>query len=107
MNYQKLDASMLLLLNNAEPDEGSDDPGPRSVADPTERCLPVFVQLAETLQPEALETLKAMGIGDVSDRRRTYTATLSRQDLEQLSEQPWVRGIKAAQQLKPIQSPTP
>jgi hypothetical protein len=85
MNYQKLDASLVLALEE--------------VAEPDLANLVVFIYTVPNLDAAATTVLANLGVSCVSSGQDIFTATLSLEEIAQLSDQPWVKLIKRSQQL--------
>jgi hypothetical protein len=86
MDYHKLDTALTMKLNEIE--------------DPQQQSLKVFIHTntaADTV--EASDTLKDLGVPDVTPGKDVFTADLSPNAISQLSEQPWVQYIKLSQNL--------
>ncbi|HIK05549.1 MAG TPA: hypothetical protein IGS40_12695 [Trichormus sp. M33_DOE_039] len=86
MNYQKLDASLVLALNE--------------VLEPDLVSLVVFVYTEQPLSNVAAAVLRNLGVGGVSSEKDVFTATLSLAQIAHLSDQPWVKLIKRSQHLR-------
>ncbi|MGW6982165.1 hypothetical protein ACWGE1_22465 [Streptomyces sp. NPDC054932] len=89
MDYRKLDASLAMAI---------DAPG-RS---PQARDLLVLVRLTEPPSPDRLEQLGNRGVDSAVGGGTVLTGTLSREDVEALSDQPWVHSLT----LSATRSPT-
>lgn len=85
MNYQKLDASLVLALDE--------------VLDPNLVSLVVFIYTETNLNSTAIAMLENLGVSSVSSEQDSFTATLSPDQIAQLSDQPWVRLIRRSQKL--------
>jgi hypothetical protein len=85
MNYQKLDASLVLALDE--------------VLDPNLVSLVVFIYTENNLDSTATAVLENLGVSDVRSEKEVFTATLSPDQIAQLSDQPWVRLIRRSQKL--------
>jgi hypothetical protein len=88
MNYQKLDASLAMALND--------------VSNQQEASLVVFIHTKATPNAEAIAVLQRMGVSNISSDSDVFTATLSPNAISQLSEQPWVQYIKLSQKLRSV-----
>ncbi len=88
MNYQKLDAALAMVLNNAQTQQA--------------QGLEVFIHTESALEPTATTVLENLGINDVSSDKDIFTARLSPTAISQLSEQPWVKSLKLSQNLRLI-----
>lgn len=91
MDYTKLDAGLALALDA--------DPGS------TGRDLEVFIHLTAPPDATARDCLVSMGVGDTGSGRTILTAMLSARDVAALSDQPWVRQIRLARPLRPLDGP--
>ncbi|UKO96203.1 hypothetical protein [Nostoc sp. UHCC 0870] len=85
MNYQKLDASLVLALDE--------------VLDPNLVSLVVFIYTENNLDSTATAVLENLGVSDVRSEKDVFTATLSPDQIAQLSDLPWVRLIRRSQKL--------
>ncbi len=85
MNYQKLDAALVIALNEVERlDECS---------------LVVFIHTDPVPDDAATVFLESLGVSNVRSGRNVFTATLSANGISQLSQQPWVKYLKLSQKL--------
>ncbi|WP_096626115.1 hypothetical protein [Calothrix sp. NIES-3974] len=91
MNYQKLDPSLLMALNQVE--------------EPNLPQLVVFIHTQQPLEASALDMLANLGISDNTSQKDVFTATLSTVSLSQLTEQSWVKYVKLSQKLHLRNSP--
>ena len=87
MNYQKLDTALAIALND--------------VHNPEEPSLTVFIHTQSAPDEAATALLKSFGV-NVASGRDMFSATLSANAISQLSEQSWVKYIKLAQTLRPL-----
>jgi hypothetical protein len=88
MNYRKMAPQLASALRDA----GSKLPS----------NLTVFVQTTAAPTAEQAETLRSMGV-QVSDEDRTiFTADFLSENISQLTELPWIKLIRASQQLRPL-----
>ncbi len=85
MNYQKLDASLAMALNNAQ--------------NPEEPSLQVFIHTEPVSDSAETAVLENLGVNGVTSGKDVFTATLSPNAISQLSEQPWVQSVKLSQKL--------
>ncbi|MEA5564076.1 hypothetical protein [Anabaena sp. UHCC 0399] len=85
MNYQKLDASLVLALDE--------------VLDPELASLVVFIYTETNLDSTAIAVLENLGVSGISSEQDLFTTTLSPDQIAQLSDQPWVRLIRRSQKL--------
>jgi hypothetical protein len=85
MDYRKLDGALAAML---------DDRANR------ER-LSVFVRTQSQLPPEATSRLKEYGI-DAGDGMTVLSGDLSPEQVDALSEQPWVTSIRLARIARPL-----
>jgi hypothetical protein len=83
MDYDKLDAALALTLERAE--------------DPDQR-FPVFVQAK---QPGATVPADLVGRFGTAAVGRVHTAMLTRDDIDRLSEEPWVESLQLSPQRRP------
>ncbi|MFJ8162323.1 hypothetical protein ACIRBY_15520 [Streptomyces sp. NPDC096136] len=89
MDYRKLDAALGRAV-------GAGD------ADPAARDLLVLVRLTEPPSQAQLEQLRRAGVNGTAGGRTVLTGTLSRRDVETLSEQPWVRSLSLSGSRRPL-----
>lgn len=94
MNYQKLDPSLSMAVNEVEEMKSVN-----STQLSTQPRVVVFIHTQSPLDSSALDTLAAIGISDATEARDVYTATLDIDSLSQLSEYDWVKTIKLSQKL--------
>jgi hypothetical protein len=87
MNPGKLDAALAMMLESKE-----QEPNPR---------LSVFVRTEIGLPAVARSTLKALGI-EIAENASVFSADLSKQQVSELSEQPWVKLIRLARATRPF-----
>ncbi|AFY49658.1 hypothetical protein Nos7524_3884 [Nostoc sp. PCC 7524] len=85
MNYQKLDASLVVALDD--------------VADADLASLVVFIYTDTNLDSGATAMLARLGVSDVSREKNIFTGMLSYHQIDQLSDQPWVKSIRRSQTL--------
>jgi len=88
MNYQKMApqlASALRDVSSALPDH-----------------LTVFVQTKAAPTAEQAETLRTLGVRVPEEDRTIFTADLSTATISQLTDLPWIKLIRASQQLRPL-----
>ncbi|MFE0044396.1 hypothetical protein [Streptomyces albireticuli] len=90
MDYKKLDAPLTLRIE--------------SVDDRESRVIPVIVRLADAPSDEQLAVLRGAGVSTASAEHRTVSADLSRQDVERLSDEPWVAMLSLAMPRFPMGS---
>ncbi len=86
MNFQKLDASLAMALND--------------VLEPETPNLVVFIHTQSPLEPDAIAVLENTGISNIIASQEVFTATLSAHTIAQLSEQPWVKYLKLSHKLR-------
>ena len=86
MNYQKLDAALAMALNE--------------VASLDECSLVVFIHTEPVPDHNAAALLEKLGVSNATSGRDVFTATISANDVAQLSEQSWVQYLKLSQQLR-------
>ncbi|MEW1638112.1 hypothetical protein AB0469_29125 [Streptomyces sp. NPDC093801] len=89
MDYRKLDAALGRAL-------GAGD------VDPAARDLLVLVRLTEPPSEGQLEQLRRAGVNAAGTGRTVLTGTLSRQDVETLSDQPWVLSLSLSGSRRPL-----
>ncbi|HEX6074705.1 MAG TPA: hypothetical protein VFZ32_05495 [Micromonosporaceae bacterium] len=67
------------------------------------RQLPVFVHVTESLEPdEAALVARRFGLAEPVAGGGVLSATLTAQQVAELSEEPWVVKIRAARELRPL-----
>ncbi|UQX04398.1 hypothetical protein [Streptomyces sp. RerS4] len=91
MDYQKVDPALGIAMDA----EGRD---------PSARDLTVLVRLTEPPSPDQLEQLRRAGVESASGpdvARTVLTGTLSREDVETLADQPWVRSLSLSATRRP------
>jgi hypothetical protein len=86
VDYNKLDADLSAEL------EG----------DANEASLPVFIHTEQPSSPEQEAFLRQLGVSGEIAGREVLTANLSRQAIDELSRQPWVRYLKLSRKLRPL-----
>lgn len=89
MNYQKLDPALAMALT--EPDEISDAEVP---------AFTVFISTTHDPEPDEISYLEALGVSGVTADQRIFTAILSADAVNDLSEQPWVQFLELSQELE-------
>jgi hypothetical protein len=87
MNPGKLDAALAMMLESKE-------------QQPNQR-LSVFVRTENGLPAAARSTLKALGI-EITENASVFSADLSKQQVSELSDQPWVKLIRLARTTRPF-----
>ncbi|MFN5970008.1 MAG: hypothetical protein ACK47N_20715 [Microcystis sp.] len=85
MNYRKIDPALAATLNE--------------VQNKTKADLLVFIQTNRIPSPDQANVLERLGINEAKSKRQIFTATLSAQAVEELSEQPWVSFLKLSRKL--------
>jgi hypothetical protein len=88
MNYDKLDAALSSAVSETR--------------DMTDEPLVVSVRTLAPPDAGQQQELQRLGVKGVSGRERIFSASLSLQDLEELSEKPWVRLVSLARPLEPL-----
>jgi hypothetical protein len=88
VNYEKLDADL-----SAELDQTSNDPDAR---------VPVFIHVTQPVGVAEEEFLRRLGLGGDLQGQELITATLAPRSIEELSSQPWVRYLKMARPMRPL-----
>ena len=88
MDYGKIDAALAAALEDAQ--------------DTDRRDLTVFVRTTHSPTGDEAAVLRRLGVtGDV-DGRQVFSATLSANTVDELSEQPWVQSIQLSNRLRPL-----
>lgn len=88
MNFSKIDSALAMALDE------------ESVL--SDEVYSVFIDLASSLDSGQREFLSKLRV-EVSDLKSlTFTATLSQEQIGQLSEQPWVKFIHFSQKVRPV-----
>ncbi|MFZ5966229.1 MAG: hypothetical protein ACOYVK_03550 [Bacillota bacterium] len=85
MDYSKVDAALAAKLGD--------------IHDQNEKCLVVLIKTIQV--PNAAETafLESLGIKKISQHQQLFTATLSANNIADLSEETWVKYIKRSHEL--------
>jgi len=83
MDYSKLDAPLSAQLTLKSSD----------------RTFPVFIRVSKDLGDQEQLYLKKMGIIIPGPKTRIFSANISDQFIDELSEQPWIRYIKLSTKL--------
>jgi hypothetical protein len=86
MNYQKLDAPLATSLREIQKSQA--------------RTLVVFIHTEPELDDSAVACLNRLGIRGVTCGRQLFTATLSVEEIKELSEQSWVRVLRFSHKLR-------
>ncbi len=86
MNYSKTGAALASALAR--------------VTDPSARTFSVFIRTNREPASEEMALLEDAGINDIAPGPQVLTATLSAQEIEQISEQPWVRSLELSRPLR-------
>ncbi|MDJ0678210.1 MAG: hypothetical protein QNJ36_22970 [Calothrix sp. MO_167.B42] len=86
MNYQKIDASLAMALNR--------------VQNPHERSFVIFIHTQPILESTVKIFLMNLGISEITEGERVFTATLSADTISELSDQSWVEYLKLSQILR-------
>ena len=89
MNYQKLDPALAMALT--EPDE---------VPDAEDAAFIVFISTTQDPEPDEISYLEALGVSGVTADQRIFTAILSADAVDDLSEQPWVQFLELSKELE-------
>jgi len=90
VNYDKLDSALAGALT-----AGQSSPGGR---------LSVFIRTELNLPATASRLLEAYGIGAAMESAPLLSLDLSPAQIEELSEQPWVKFIRLARNARPLTS---
>ena len=88
MDYSKMDAALSAILS--EPTVRSGD------------RLTVSIRTDGPLDPAQQAELRHLGVHGVESERSVFSATLSPQTIISLTEQPWIRRLSLARQLRPL-----
>ena len=83
MNYQKLDAALAMALNQTQNSQ--------------ERSFVIFIHTQPVLESEAKNFLINLGISEITEGERVFTATASYSIISELSHQTWVEYLKLSQ----------
>jgi hypothetical protein len=86
MNYAKTGAGLASALSR--------------IKDPSARTLSVFIRTNRDPSADEMHLLEGAGVNGVAPGRQVFTATLSAEQVEQLSEQPWVRSLELSRPLR-------
>ena len=90
-DYSRIDGALLLACE--------DTPA-------ADRLLTVFVHAIEPPSAAQAQQLSALGISLPDRPRRIFTATLSPEDVAQLSHKKWIKSLKLSQRLKALPEDT-
>jgi hypothetical protein len=88
MNFRKLDAGLARALSTAQKAE--------------EAGVPVFVRTTAEAGEEAEALLKEIGLRGVRPGKSIYSAELSPQKIEELSEKSWIHSITLSGKSRPL-----
>ena len=83
MNYQKLDAALVMALNR--------------VQNPHQPSFVIFIHTQPGLESAAKKFLMDLGISEITESKRVFTATVSAHTISELSDQTWVEYLKLSQ----------
>lgn len=86
MNYQKLDASLAMAINDVQKPETPN--------------LVVFIHTQRPLEPDAIAILENFGISNITANKDVFTTTVSASVIAQLSQQSWVISLKLSHKLR-------
>jgi hypothetical protein len=89
VDYQKIDPALAFALRDAP--------------DPESKAFVVFISTEQPPNQAEKALLDHYGARGGAGAR-IFTATLSAQDVDSLSEQPWVRSVKLSSKLRPLTS---
>jgi hypothetical protein len=110
MNPTRLDPLLALRLAQARPQPTgappvttrSDAPVPTPTPPPPEPPYEVFIRTRRPLTADELSLLRSFIGADAPAGRNTYTATISRDAIESLSDLDWTFRISGSQTLNPL-----
>jgi hypothetical protein len=83
MNYQKLDPPLTMALHQQPEDS-----------------LEIFIHTDPDLDSVATTVLQRLGVSGVKTGQEVFTATVTPQQIVDLSAQPWVRSLRRSQKLR-------
>ncbi|WP_331711034.1 hypothetical protein [Nostoc sp. NIES-3756] len=83
MNYQKLDPALTMALNQQP-----------------ESSLEIFIHTEADLDSAATAVLQKLGVSGVKAGQEVFTASLTLQQIFELSAQPWVKLLRRSQKLR-------
>jgi hypothetical protein len=86
MNYQKIDAAMAAALEECQ---GKED-----------MALEVFIHMIRPADEAMARFVRKLGISETIVGRSIVTGTLTVQEVDLLTEQPWVRFLRLSQRLR-------
>jgi hypothetical protein len=92
MDYRKIDAALAVAMKDAK--------------DIEKRVLVVFVHTEHTPSASEAAFLEKLGSKVGSGGGQIFTATLSANNVAELSDQPWVKYIKLSRKLHPLKGIT-
>lgn len=88
MDYAKLDAGLAAALND--------------VADKETSALSVFIHAGRPVEPDEARFLETLGVQNGTPEQQVFTATVSPEAVEKLSDQAWVKSLRLSRVLKPL-----
>jgi hypothetical protein len=87
LTYQKVDAGLAGALDD--------------IVNPEARELAVFIHTDTLPTEEQKMFLRRCGVSEASTEQQVFTATLSAQAVEELTDQSWMRYLRLSSQLHP------
>jgi hypothetical protein len=91
MDYRKIDAGLAVAL--------------KDVKDLGESALVVFIHTEHVPSATEIAFLEKLGVKIGPDERQVFTATLSANEVAELSDQAWVKYLKLSRKLRPLNNP--
>ena len=88
LNYQKLDPKLIQVWEQ--------------IKDSDKKTLDVFIKFSRQLDNDELNLLKNKGINIKNTEKKIITAALSKNEIEDLSDKPWIKQLNLSRTLKPL-----
>lgn len=88
MDYRKIDTGLAVAL--------------KDVKDPGESALVIFIHTEHVPSATEAAFLEKLGIKIGPGEGQVFTATLSANQVAELSDQPWVKYLKLSRKLRPL-----
>lgn len=85
MNYQKIDSYLAMAIED--------------ITDVNVPSLVVFIHTGENLDQDSIAFLEDLGVTDIEMGQQLFTATLSVNTIDELSELPWIEYLRLSQKL--------
>lgn len=88
LNYQKLDPQLIQVWEE--------------IKDSEKKALNIFIKFSRPLNNNELNLLKSKGINIKDVEKKIITAVLSKKEIEDLSDKPWIKQLNLSRKLKPL-----